>query len=512
MPSEHHDNSRIAKNTVYLYFRTILIMLITLYTSRVILNALGVEDFGIYNAVGGVISMFAVLTGALSAAVSRFITYELGKNGHDEFRLKTIFSACLNNQLFLGVCILVLGETLGLWFLNYKMNIPPDRMIAANWVLQCSLLSFIINLLCVPFNATIIAHEHMNAYAVVSILDAALKLAICYLLTISSLDKLAFYAVLHVLVAAIIQITYVFYCRHQFRECKYVKVRDKNLTKQMFSFAGFSFLNNSAAVLNTHGLNILINVFFGVVFNAARGIASQVEGAIMQLVNNVTVAVNPQITKSYASGNNERVYMLVCRGTKYSYFLMMLFAVPVFFETNFILTIWLKIVPDYAVLFLRLSLIGAMIKMLGYTGYTACMATGNIKEYSIWITVVGILAFPLTWLVFKLGAPAEAAYYVFIVVYIAVEIIRLLLMKKMLGFPPMMFVKEVLLRIIIVTPFVVVLPILCVFCMEEGWGRLFSILAASTLSSLLFVYLFGLSRSEKTFVISSVKSKCSSFK
>ena len=271
-------------------------------------------------------------------------------------------------------------------------------------------------------------------------------------------------------------------------------------------------VNNSAAVLNTHGLNILINVFFGVVFNAARGIASQVEGAIMQLVNNVTVAVNPQITKSYASGNNERVYMLVCRGTKYSYFLMMLFAVPVFFETNFILTIWLKIVPDYAVLFLRLSLIGAMIKMLGYTGYTACMATGNIKEYSIWITVVGILAFPLTWLVFKLGAPAEAAYYVFIVVYIAVEIIRLLLMKKMLNFPPMMFVKEVLFRIIIVTPFVVVLPILCVSCMEEGWGRLLSILAASTLSSLLFVFLFGLSRSEKTFVISSVKSKCSSFK
>lgn len=499
MPDNSVNNKRIAKNTVYLYIRTIIIMLITLYTSRVILNTLGVEDYGVYNAVGGVVSMFTVLTGALSAAISRYITFELGRDENNISRLKVIFSTSLRIQIILGIIILFLGETVGLWFLNSQMNIPDGRMVAANWVWQCALISFVIELISVPYNAAIIAHEHMNAYAVISILNVLMKLGICFLLVLSPWDKLATYAVLLVVVSTITRLVYGIYCGRFFKECQYVREKDGSLTKEMFGFAGFSFLNNTANIFNSQGLNILINVFFGVTFNAARGVATQVEGAIMQLVNNFTVAINPQITKSYAIGDNERVYSLVCRGTKYSYYLMLLFAIPVFFETDYILKIWLKTVPDYTTLFLRLSLIGAMIKMLGNTGYTACMATGNIKNYSIWITSVGILAFPLTWVAFALGAPAEYAYYVFIAVYVGVEIVRLFLMRQMIGFPIMYFVKEVVFKILIVTPIAALLPYFVSLQFDTGWLRLLVMLAVGTISTGITVWFLGLAKYERDY-------------
>lgn len=499
------SNKRIAKNTVYLYFRTILIMIITLYTSRVILNVLGVEDYGVYNAVGGVVSMFAVLSGALSAAISRYITFELGKNNIE--RLKVIFSTSLNIQFLISGIIIILGETVGLWFVNTYLNIPPERMIAANWVWQCALLAFVINLISVPYNASIIAHEHMNAYAVISILDAGLKLGIVFLLKVSLLDKLATYAVLTVLVAAIIRLTYGIYCKRHFQECSYVRVKDKALTKEMTSFAGFSFLNNTANILNSQGLNVLINIFFGVTFNAARGIATQVEGAIMQLVNNFTVAVNPQITKSYAVGDKQRTFSLVCVGSKYAYFLMLFFAIPVFLETDFILKVWLKVVPDYAAVFLRLSLIGAMVKMLGNTGYTACMATGDIKNYSIWITSVGILAFPLTWIAFRMGFKAEYAYYVFIAVYVCVEIVRLILMKRMLDFPPSLFLRRVVLRIAVVTVICIILPFFVHMHLETGWSRLLVVILASVISVSVFVALFGMTKGERNSAVAFIRAK-----
>ena len=500
------SNKRIAKNTVYLYLRTILIMLITLYTSRVILNALGVEDYGVYNTIGGTVSMFTILTGALSVAISRYITFELGKKQNTIKRLRIIFSTSIRIQLLLCLLIVILGETIGLWFLNTHLNIPLERMNAANWVWQCCLISFIVSLISVPYNALIIAHEQMNVYAVISILDAALKLGICYMLVISPWDKLSTYAVLLVIVATIIQFTYAIYSRIHFVECKFVAEKDEKLTKEMLGFAGFSFLNNAANILNSQGLNLLINIFFGVIFNAARGIASQVEGAILLLVNNLTVAVNPQITKSYAAGDYNRVYVLVCRGTKYAFFLMLLFAIPVYFETDFILMKWLKTVPENTSLFLRLSLIGSMIKMLGNTGYTACMATGRIKNYSIWITTVGIMAFPLTWIVFTLGAPAEYAYYVFIGVYIVVEIVRLILMKQMIQFPIRMFLNEVVSKIVLVTPVAVILPFILIQKMEVGWLRLFAMLAVCTVSTLAVIWFIGISKDERQYFLKAIKN------
>lgn len=501
------DNKRIAKNTVYLYFRTILILFITLYTSRVILDVLGVEDYGVFNVVGGAVSMLTIVTGSLSASISRYITFELGRNANDTEHLRKLFSISLRIQVTLGIIIFIIGETIGLWFVNSQLNIPAERMVAANWVWQCVLLSFFISLLNVPFNAAIIAHEHMNAFAIVSIIEVVLKLGICYMLYISIWDKLITYALLHLAVMILIRVLYGLYCHRKFKECRYKNYKDRALTRNMMSFAGFSFLNNAANILNSQGLNILINIFFGVLFNAARGIATQVEGAIMHLVNNFTIAVNPQITKSYASGDKKRMFKLVCVGSKFAYFMLLMIVVPVFLETDFILGLWLKKVPDFASVFLRLSLIGGMVKMLGNTGYTACMATGKIKNYSIWITVVGILAFPLTWVAFESGASAEYAYYVFIIVYIIVEIVRLVLMKQMLQFPPSMFVREVLFRIIIVTPLAILIPLICRHLIDEGVVRFIVVTSVSIISTALTVYLIGLDTYERNYLKESIQSK-----
>ena len=330
MPDASSNNKRIAKNTLLLYVRTLFIMLVTLYTSRVVLNTLGVTDYGIYNVVGGVVMMFSVISGSLSSSISRFITYELGHGDFD--RLKRIFSTSINIQIGISLVILVLAELFGVWFLNTKMNIPAERLSAANWVLQCSLLSFIINLISVPYNACIIAHERMSAFAYISILEAVLKLAVVYMLLVSPYDKLVTYAILLVIVALLIRLTYGQYCRRHFEESRYQFVYDKPLVKEMTSFAGWSFFGNSAYMLNVQGVDMLINIFFGVTLNAARGVATQVQNAVMQFVNNFAVAVNPQITKSYAAGEREYMNKLVCRGARFSYFLLLIFVVPLVCE------------------------------------------------------------------------------------------------------------------------------------------------------------------------------------
>lgn len=503
------NNKRIAKNTLLLYVRTLFIMAITLYTSRVILNALGVEDYGIYNVVGGVVAMFSLISGSLSNAISRFITFELGRGNIK--RLGIIFSTSVNIQLGLSLLILILGAVIGGWFLNTHINIPEGRMTAANWVLYCSLLMFCINLISIPYNACIIAHEHMAAFAYVSILEASLKLLICYLIVVSPVDKLISYAILLVIVALIIRFVYGIYCNRHFEECHYRLIYDRTLLRQMGSFAGWQFLANGCWLFNTQGVNILINMFFGVALNAARGIATQVDGAIQQFVNNFMTAVNPQITKNYAAGRIKEMFILVCRGAKFSYFLLMLFAIPVMLETEYVLTLWLKNVPDYTVVFLRLTIIGSMLNMLGGTGLTACMATGSIKLYSIWITSVGILVFPLTWIAFKCGLPVESTYIIFIIVYIGVTIVRLYIMKGLLHFPPILFVRKVVVPMLIVTPIAIILPYLVVNLLTPSFWRLCITIVASLISSSVTIFFIGLTGSERNVVAEKAKDICKKF-
>lgn len=470
-------------------------MLITLYTSRVILEQLGVDDYGIYNVVGGVVAMFSVISSALSSSISRFITFELGKG--DIKRLTTIFSTSVNIQLGLSAIILLIGETVGLWFINYKMNIPADRLVSANWVLQCSLLTFCINLISVPYNSCIIAHEKMSAFAYISILEAALKLLICYMLIVSPIDKLIAYSLLMLFVAILIRFVYGLYSARNFEECKYRMCYEKDIVKEMTGFAGWSFFSNVAWIFNTQGVSVLINLFFGVALNAARGIASQVESAVMMFVRNFTTALNPQITKYYANGDKENMFLLMCRGTKFTYFLTLLMVLPLFLETEYVLQLWLKEVPTHTVIFVQLSIIGSIINNIGNTCYTACQATGNIKRFSIVVTTVGFLVFPLTWLGFKLGLPVESTYMIYILVYICVSIANMLMTRWLLQFPLSMFLRKALLPMVSTTVLSAILPVLLCTHMQSSFIRFLVICIVSVLSTCVVIYIIGLTQGEK---------------
>lgn len=489
------NNKRIAKNTLFLYFRTILVMAVSLYTSRVVLDTLGVTDYGIYNVVGGVVAMFGLISTSLSNAISRFITFELGHGDKD--KLQKIFSTSINIQLGISLVVLLLGETLGLWFLNYRMNIPAERVYAANWVLHCSLLTFAINLVSIPYNATIVAHERMSAFAYISILEVVLRLAVVYPLYISQWDKLIVYSVLLVVVAACIRLIYGVYCNRHFEEAKYRIVHERGVVREMVSFAGWNSLTSAAALFNTQGLNILINLFFNVTVNAARGIATLVEGALMQFVSNFMTAMSPQITKLYASGRMAEMNRLVIRGAKFSFLLALMICLPVIMETEFALRLWLVEVPEHSVAFVRLAIVATMIERLGYTGYTACMATGNIRRYVLWITAVGGLVFPLTYLAYSMGAIAEMAYVIYIGVYMGVVSVRLWIMKGLLHFPVWDFVREVVFRILPVSLTSVVLPLTVIHFMPQSFMRFVLSVASSILSVLAGTYLFGLTRNER---------------
>lgn len=297
MTNASENNKRIARNTLLLYFRMLFMMAVSLYTSRIVLNALGVEDFGLYNVVGGVVAMFSLLSGSLSTAISRFITYELGKG--QQGNLNKIFSSAVTIQLILAGIIILFAELIGVWFLNTQMTIPASRLLASNWVFQISLLTFVINIISIPYNACIIAHEKMSAFAYISILEAMGKLITAYFITISPMDKLIFYSLLMCGIALLVRFTYGYYCKNHFYECNYHFSWDKQLLKQMFSFAGWNFIGTASAVLRDQGGNILINIFCGPIVNAARGIAFQVNNAVLGFVSNFMTALNPQITKSY---------------------------------------------------------------------------------------------------------------------------------------------------------------------------------------------------------------------
>lgn len=498
------NNKRIAKNTLLLYVRMLFTMAVSLFTSRVILNTLGVEDYGINNVVGGIVTMFSVLSGSLSSSISRFITFELGKGNIE--RLKTIFSTGVNIQLGMSVLIIIIAEAVGIWFLNTKMNIPTDRMVAANWVFQCAILTFVLNLLSVPYNAAIIAHEKMSAFAYISVVEVSLKLIIVYMLMISPFDRLETYAVLLLLVGAVIRFIYGYYCKRHFEECTYHFVFDKPVLKEMTGFAGWNFLGNGAYMLNTQGVNILMNLYFGVAVNAARGIATQVDAALKQFVNNFTTAVNPQITKSYAQGDLDYMHKLVCRSAKFSAFLMMFFAVPIILETNTILTIWLKTVPDYAVIFLQWIIISSfMDTVLANSLVTSMFATGKIKRYQIIVTTVGCWVFPLSWIAFKLGFEPQVGYILYFIIYTILLFVRLYLLKDMVKLPVMMYIREVLYKL---APIIVVgfsIPGILILTMDAGWLRLILVCLLSVLVTAASEYFIGLSNKEKNFVAEKIK-------
>lgn len=496
--TESQKNKRIAKNTLMLYMRMILIMAVTLYTSRVILEALGESDYGIYNVVGGVVAMFSILSSPLSNAITRFLTYELGTGNMK--KLSSIFSTSINIQVLLSIIILVICEVVGIWFINDKMTIPAERIGAATLVLHFSLLTFIVNLISVPYNATILSHEKMGVFAFIGIFDASLRLVVAFLIRMSSNDKLVIYSILLFVSSLCLLLLYYIYCRTHFEETKYKYIIDKGLFKEMAGFAGWNAFGHLTGTLNNQGINLLVNLFFGLKVNAARAIADQVNNAFIQLVNNFTQAINPQITKSYAQGNIEYMTKLTNSGSKFSFFILLLFFVPFFLETETVLGIWLVQVPQDTAIFVRLILIGALMLVMGSTHYYAIMATGNIKRYTLEISVLSALIFPLSWLLFYLGAPAYSAYVVFAVVYFLQDFIRLLTLKRLISFSIIDYYKYYFSRISLVTILAFIVPLLVYLNMAPSIKRLVIIILVSVIWVSLMIFFFGLDKNERSFV------------
>ena len=499
------NNKRIAKNTIFLYIRQLFLMIIGLFTSRVILNSLGVDDYGVYNVVGGVVAMFTLFTGSLSNSISRFLAVGIGQGDRDN--LGIIFSTSVSIQVVMALVVGLLLEIGGVWFLNTHLNIPIGRMYAANWVLQFSILTFCVNIISVPYNAAIIAHEKMSAFAYASILEGIFKLIVAYSLYITSFDKLITYGFLLMIVSVVMRIIYGIYCKRTFEECHYCFVLNKNLIKEMTSFAGWNFFGSGAYLFNTQGVNIVTNIFFGVATNAARGVATQAEGIIKHLVTNFTTAINPQIMKSYASGNLDYMYALVCKGAKFSYFLMFIFFVPFMFETESIMNLWLKNYPTEAPLFLRLSMIGTMFDMLGNATANAAWATGKIKKYYLYVATIGCLVFPLSWGCFFLGCGAYSSYVVFAFVYFVLIFVKLWIINGLIQFPISLFFKEVILKITYTSIVAFVIPSLFYFTLSDSLLKSLFVIFIAIVSACCSIYSLGLTMGERKMVYDKILSK-----
>lgn len=496
------NNKRIAKNTLLLYFRMLFLMGISLYTSRVILSALGIEDFGIYNVVGGVVAMFSMLSGSLSAAISRFITYELG-TGNNE-KLKRIFSSAVTIQILLGLIIVLLAETVGAWFLNTKMVIPLERLMAANWVLQFSIFTFVINLISVPYNATIIAHEKMSAFAYISIAEAVGKLVIAYFIMISPMDRLIFYAAFMFSVAVIIRLIYGIYCKRHFEECNYHFFWDKELLRKMSGFAGWNMIGASSAVLREQGGNIVINLFCGPTVNAARGIASQVGNAVQGFVSNFMTALNPQITKSYASGDRDYMMTLIFQGARLSFYMLLLLSLPIIVSTKYILTLWLGNVPEHTVLFVQLILLFSMSESISNPLVTAMLATGKIRNYQIVVGGLQMMNLPISYALLRIGCIPETVIFVAIGISQCCLAARLWMLQSMIGLKICHYLQKVYFNVIAVISCASIFPLIAAHYLESNFSNFVLLSFICVVMSVIFIFYLGCNVQERTFIISKV--------
>ena len=499
------NTRRIAKNTGLLYMRMLVMMVISFITARVMLKALGVDNYGINNVVGGLVSMFSMLSASLSGAVSRFFTFGLGKG--DMKHLREVFSTSINIHVVLAVGVIIAIETMGVWFLNHRMVIPIGRLGAANWVLQCSTIIFAINLLSVPYRAAIIAHERMSAFAYLTIFDATAKLLIVCAVYYYGGDKLKLLAMLNILPAVISQVIYWRYCKCNFVECCYQRVYDRKLFREIFSFAGWNFIGNTAGLMKNEGVNVTINLFTGgTAVNAARGIAMQVNGVVMQFISNFTMALNPQIIKDYAAGQLERMHKLMFQGTKLSYYIFMILSVPIIFEIEIFLHVWLGEIPEHTVLFTRLILVLSLAEIVSHTLITAQTATGKIKVYQMVVGGILLLNLPISYLLLWWGWFPEVTVVVAIIVSQLCFVARLWFLRRMIDFPVKRFVTEVYCRVAVVTLLALIVPGICYMLMPEGYVRFFVLCGLSLLSSVATIYFVGCNHEERSLVSKAANS------
>lgn len=491
-------NKRIAKNTLFLYFRMIITMTITLFTSRVILQTLGIEDFGIYNVVGGIITMFSFLSASLAEGTQRFITYELGKGS--EGNVQKVFSVCVFLHILLGLLIVLVTEPVGLWFLENKLLIPENRLTAAAYIYQFSLVSAFSTIVNVPFYALIIAHEKMKAFAFISIIEAVIKLLIAYaLMLVTEFDRLILYGILLLLSQLLIQGIYIIYCRIKIKGTKLRFSFDIVLLKEITVFSSWTIIGSLAYIGVTQGLNLLLGTFFLPVVNAARGIAVQVQNAVITFVKNFQVAVNPQITKSYAAGEIEKMHSLVFRSARFSFFLLLFPILPILLETEQILSWWLKSVPEYTVDFIRIILLVSWINSLSNPLGIAARASGNIKRYELFTASIKLAVVPVGYICLSFGLPPVSVFVTYLVFEAIVLVSNIYITSTLVNYKVGAYYRTVVGKVIIVAATSAVIPTLCHLLIASPVFRFFVVLATCTLSSAIVIYTVGLCPDERNF-------------
>lgn len=505
MPQPSENNKRIAKNTLALYVRMFLLLLITLYTSRVVLKVLGVTDYGIYNIVGGVIVFFSFINSALAGATQRFLNYELGKN--DSGKLKSVFNASLYVHLIVVVIIVVLGETVGLWFVYTQLNIPPERFHAGLAVYHLSIVTFCINVLRAPFNAAIIANEKMTYYAYISIVEAVLKLAIVYLLTLSAFDKLIFYGGLTLITSVVITGIYILYCKRNFYFVGISRRCEKTTVKSLLSFSLWSCFGNLSNIVSSQGLNILLNLFWGVTVNAAMGLANHVSAAIYGFIGNFQTAFNPSIIKLYASEEIERHNKLIYQASKMSFFLFWLLFIPFVLNSYYILDIWLDKVPLFTDIFCQLLLADQCLFALSGPLWVSAQATGQIKNYMLTVGILNMLTLPVSYLFLFWGYNPSIVIVIKILFDLCTYIYRLYFLKYKIGFPLLEYVRKVVLPILKVIILSLPLPVFVYFVVEQEIFCLITTTLTALTTVLLSVYCAGLSKTERDFCLEFIKKK-----
>lgn len=510
MANKHKDNKRIFKNTILLYIRMLVTMAIGFYTSRVVLDALGITDFGIYNVVGGIVGMLATLYGPMASATQRCLTFSLGKD--DEVLTRKVFSTSVSSQLIIALLLFIAIETIGVWYLNHYAVIPDDRKDIAFWVFQISTITMILTILNVPFQGAIIAHEKMGVFATFTISDVTMKLIICYALYNTSLDKLLLYAWLLFITFLINFIGIQIYCHLKIKEARFILGWDKKIFKDMWGLAFWSISGNIAFIGYSQGITLLINMFYGPILNTAAGIGGQATNIINQFSSNFQTALNPQITKCYAANELTDMHQLIYRSSKFSFYLMLILAVPFFFEAHFFLEIWLKEVPDHAVSFMRLGIFISMLSALRNPLYIAAMANGNIKYFQLITNGILLLICPISYYFYKNGGIPETGTIVYLITLFFTILVSAYLLQRMIKLNFKDFITKIIIRIIIISLITFALPMLIYYNYEEGWYRLIllSIFSCSvTIATILFI---GMDKQERIFIYNIFKNKILSAK
>ena len=502
--SDSFNKARLAKNTLFLYVRMIVLLAVGLYTSRVTLSALGVTDYGINNVVAGLVTMFVFINNAMMNSTQRYITYELGKGNTD--KLKLIFSTSINIHFLIAIIIVILSETIGLWFLYNKLVIPVERMTAASWIFQLSVITCVISILSVPYNALIIAHERMSAFAYISLLDAGFKLIIAYLLMIYDGDRLILFGLLQLGVVIIDRVIYTVYCNRRFPESKYKYGVDKTLMGDMTKFAAWNLIGNLSWMCCTQGLTVLLNMFFNPIVNAARGLATTIQNAVANFSSSIEMAIKPQITKTYSQCEMSRMFKLVSLSARLCFYALLLVSLPICLETEQLLDLWLEEVPEYTSIFVRLTLLLMLIDSLGSPLSTAIQATGKLRKFQLSVGILQLFILPASYLSLILIPKPVVVYYVNLFVAFFIQLVKLWVVGNEIGFSIWSYITGVFLRTLLVLVLSVIIVIPFVAYYDPSILRMISVSFISCIVVVLLSYVIGINREEKGLIITKVRS------